>query len=49
VINRTVIEVLSEAFAAPEVFLLLRPVGLNSIHLTHGLGQTGATSNPPRW
>lgn len=39
VINRTAIEILSEAFAAPEVFLLLRPAGLPALHLTHGLGQ----------
>jgi hypothetical protein len=39
VIHRTAIEVLSEAFAAPEVYLLLRPAGLPNLHLTHGLGQ----------
>lgn len=39
VIHRTVIEVLSEAFAATEVYLLLRPAGLPALHLTHGLGR----------
>ncbi len=39
VINRSVIDIIGEAFAAPEVFLLLRPAGLGTLHITHGLGQ----------
>lgn len=43
VINRTVIDIIGEAFAAPEVFLLLRPTGLGTLHITHGLGQNWRT------
>jgi hypothetical protein len=39
VIYRSVIDIIGEAFASPEVFLLLRPTGLSTLHITHGLGQ----------
>lgn len=43
VIYRSVIDIVAEAFAAPEVFLLLQPVGLGTFHLTHGLGRNWRT------
>ena len=39
VIYRSVIDTIGSAFTAPEVFLLLRPPGVATLHITHGLGQ----------
>ena len=43
VIYRSVIDIIGEAFAAPELFLLLRPAGQGTLHITHGLGQNWRT------
>ncbi len=43
VICRSVIDILGEAFAAPELFLILRPAGLGTLHITHGLGHNWRT------
>ena len=39
VINRAVIDIVGEAFNAPEVILLLRAPRLPTLHITHGVGQ----------
>ena len=39
VINRTVIDIVGEAFNSPEVILLLRAPQLPTLHITHGVGQ----------
>jgi HD-like signal output (HDOD) protein len=39
VINRTVIDIVGEAFNSPEVILLLRAPRLPTLHITHGVGQ----------
>ena len=39
VINRSVIDIIGEAFNSVEVILLLRAPGLSTLHITHGVGQ----------
>ncbi len=43
VIYRSVIDILGEAFNAPEVVLFLRAPGLPALHITHGCGQNWRT------
>jgi len=46
VIYRSVLEIIAEAFAAPEVILFLRPPGVPTLHVSHGLGASWRKLQP---